>query len=211
MGNNQEVLEVMNILDELETRKNCEEEIESVSKTIANLDVNEIIKAQLARKLRVLQKRIERAITTDFGAYLRYLREKNGYSLKNIEQEVGISTSYLNRLEMGKRVNPSYTLIVKLAEVLQVPLTQMLTIATSSDEDAMDIIELLLAKPFTIKGHLFEETEKKLVVEIFKQLISCDWSNETIFHDSIELMEKVDIFKQMMIHLETAGEKSAAI
>ena len=163
---NFDVLNVMNELDKIEVKKVNALEISELQNIIARLDVNEIIRAQLTRKLRVLQKRLERTVPTDFGAYLRYLRERNGYSLKNIEQEIGISVSYLNRLEMGKRKNPSFTLLAKLAAVLQVPITQLLSIATSSQETSTDIIELLLAKQFTINGQLAEETEKKMIVSI---------------------------------------------
>ena len=207
---NEEVLGVMDILDELDSRKNTEEEIDVVSKTISTLNANEIVKAQLYRKLRVYQKRVDRTVPIDFGTYLRYLREKNGYSLKDIEQEVGISTSYLNRLEMSKKMNPSYPILAKLARVFDVPIAQMLSLAISQ-EGSTDIIELLIATTFSVRGHLFENKEKELVVRILKTIIDSEWKNETIFRESIELMEKVNTFKLMMVSLEAADENSVAI
>ena len=207
-GENSDVLDIMRALDEIEVKKVNELEISEIQNEIEKLDVNVIIRGQLARRLRMLQKRLDRTVPLDFGAYLRYLREKNGYSLKNIEQAVGISTSYLNRLEMGIRKNPSYPIISKLAEVLQVPITRMLNVATSSQENATDIIELLHERSFTIIGKLLREVEKRMVIEIFEKLINCNWSNETIFSDSIELMETFNTFKQMIVNLETTEEKS---
>ena len=37
----------------------------------------------------------------NFGSMIRYLREKQGYSLKDLEDITGISPSYINRLERG--------------------------------------------------------------------------------------------------------------
>ena len=98
LSGNLDVLNVMNELDKVEVKRVNALEKSELQNIIARLDVNEIISAQLTRKLRVLQKRLERTVHTDFGAYLRYLRERNEYSLKSIEQEIGVSISYLNRL-----------------------------------------------------------------------------------------------------------------
>lgn len=207
MSHNEDALKVIDILDELETRKVTEDEITSVSEIIANLNVSDIVRAGLYRRLRMLKKRIERTVQNDFGAYIRFLREKKSYSLKEIQIATGVSTSYLNRLEMGKRLNPSIIILTKLAQVFGVHITEMLTVATT-DDSAKDLVELLLATQFSVNNHILEGSVKATVINILLKIIECDWVNQ--YQDTIELMEMVDTFKKKQI-LGPYEDKSEAI
>jgi DNA-binding Xre family transcriptional regulator len=42
---------------------------------------------------------------------MRALREKKGITLRQVEQETGISNAYLSQLETGKITNPSFRVV----------------------------------------------------------------------------------------------------
>lgn len=48
--------------------------------------------------------------------YLRHLRERDGLTLRQLEERVGISNAYLSQLETGKIEHPSPSTLLKLAE-----------------------------------------------------------------------------------------------
>ncbi len=56
-----------------------------------------------------------------FGALLRRLRKSSSLSLEDLSRKIGISPSYLSRLERGQRQPPPGSVITRMAEALNVP------------------------------------------------------------------------------------------
>ncbi|MCL4521513.1 MAG: helix-turn-helix domain-containing protein [Firmicutes bacterium] len=56
-----------------------------------------------------------------FGSLIRRLRKSHSLSLEDLATQIGISPSYLSRMERGHRQPPPGSLIVRLAEALNVP------------------------------------------------------------------------------------------
>ena len=56
-------------------------------------------------------------IIDNLGEKLRKARRKAGYTLKEVEEKIGISNSYLSELERGIKNNPSNDLLNKLLEL----------------------------------------------------------------------------------------------
>ena len=52
-----------------------------------------------------------------FGGFLKALREKKNLSLREVEQETGVSNSFLSQIESGKRGIPGMKVINKLSKV----------------------------------------------------------------------------------------------
>lgn len=51
---------------------------------------------------------------------IKELREKNKLSLRKLSEMTNLSYSYLNLLEDGKRCNPTYQTLEKIASALEV-------------------------------------------------------------------------------------------
>ena len=49
------------------------------------------------------------------GEYLKTIRQARGLSLKDVEAEIQLSASYINRLENGNRSNPSIDVLDRLS------------------------------------------------------------------------------------------------
>ncbi len=56
---------------------------------------------------------------------LRYIRTKKGLTQKSLALLTGLSQPYINELEKGRKLNPSYEVLVKLARALDVSINDL--------------------------------------------------------------------------------------
>ncbi|WP_415462211.1 helix-turn-helix domain-containing protein [Clostridium saccharoperbutylacetonicum] len=71
-------------------------------------------------------------INNAFGKYLKQLRIDRGLSLKDVENQLGLSASYIHRLEVGNRSNPSIVVLKMLSDFYEVPSSILLETTTKS-------------------------------------------------------------------------------
>ena len=64
-------------------------------------------------------------ISFTFGAVLRTLRQKSGYSQEELAERAHIDKSYVSLLEQGKR-QPSIIVLFKIADALEVSPTKFI-------------------------------------------------------------------------------------
>ncbi|TYP56808.1 helix-turn-helix domain-containing protein [Thermosediminibacter litoriperuensis] len=57
---------------------------------------------------------------------IKYTREKAGITQEKLAEKVGISRIYLNELENGRKKNPSFNLLKKIAKALEVKISDLL-------------------------------------------------------------------------------------
>jgi transcriptional regulator with XRE-family HTH domain len=57
---------------------------------------------------------------TPFGEHLRQLRKQHGYTLEQLAEAIGVSTSYLSGLERGKRGKPSWVTLQRLVATFNI-------------------------------------------------------------------------------------------
>ena len=87
----------------------------------------------------------EKIIRLILGFKVRHLRQQKNFSYQELANRTGLSTSYLNDIEKGKRY-PKPTKITKLAEALDVDYNYM--VATNASKKLQPIIDLLSSKFF---------------------------------------------------------------
>ncbi len=58
---------------------------------------------------------------------LKLLRCKKRLTQTELAQQCGLSQSYINELENGKKLNPSFKVLMKIAYVLGVDIKQLTT------------------------------------------------------------------------------------
>lgn len=66
---------------------------------------------------------------SEFGAFLKQLRNTCGLSLKEVEKTAGVSNAYLSQLERGLRNPPHPDILKRLAPVYEVPVEELLVAA----------------------------------------------------------------------------------
>jgi transcriptional regulator with XRE-family HTH domain len=141
-----------------------------------------------------------RAVNPNFGNMVKYLRNKKGLSLKQIKDMTGISESYVNRLENGGRICPSYPIIEKLASALAVEPSDLLEVGSNkSNGSVVPLEQLLFSCEFTMDG---VKTVSSEAVEHLLNLIDVindvAWERDTLITDIYEISEAVDDLKQAL-------------
>jgi transcriptional regulator with XRE-family HTH domain len=176
------------------------EKFRNKSKTFNSpADSLDFIKNKLKRKARLLQNRVNRAIPDGFGSYIRHLRERLGYSLKEVDELTGISASYINRIEQGQRKAPSYPILEKLAEAYKVDVTELLKIAGINSDDKKNVkgfAEIVYTNNFTINGKIVSKKKKELIVELVTKIDELKWGEEK-HKESIKVLEIIDRIKAL--------------
>ncbi len=89
----------------------------------------------------------EKIIRLIFGFKLRHLRQQKKLSYQELAKRTGLSTSYLNDIEKGKRY-PKPAKITNLANALDVDYNYM--VATNASKKLQPIIDLLSSKFFRL-------------------------------------------------------------
>jgi transcriptional regulator with XRE-family HTH domain len=74
-----------------------------------------------------------------FGIYLKKLRIQRGLSLKNVEDSLGLSASYVHRLETGNRCNPSAQVLKMIGEFYNVNGSELLELVAGQSNPTIGI------------------------------------------------------------------------
>ncbi len=82
--------------------------------------------------------------TGEFGARLRELRKKAGLSQRELGDKIGVSFTYLSKIESGVMPPPSENIISQLAEVLNANEDELMILAGKIPPDiAQDMVQIL--------------------------------------------------------------------
>lgn len=77
---------------------------------------------------------------TEFGAYIKKIRDSKGMTLNQVALYAEISAAQLSRIETGKRGTPKPQTIEKIAQALKVDYTELMKVAGYVNDD-LDNIE----------------------------------------------------------------------
>jgi transcriptional regulator with XRE-family HTH domain len=118
----------------------------------------------------------------NFGEYLKTLRVEKRLSLREVDQQSGVSNSYLGLIERGQRPIPGADILKKLAPVYDVPVRDLLRVAgylknedaslTENDEVEMAFKYVMNDPRYKsgtrIKGGLTTDV-KRFIVEMYEK------------------------------------------
>jgi transcriptional regulator with XRE-family HTH domain len=72
------------------------------------------------------------------GEIIRKYRKANNLSIYNLAKSVGISHSYINQIEHGKKKNPDNVILIKISIVLKIPFGEIINIKIKEFEDIIE-------------------------------------------------------------------------
>lgn len=181
-------------------------------KTVSKKKIEEIRKAldklpksmkneieELEKRYVILEKREERRVQEDFGAALRYHRNLKKISLARLGELTNVSPSYINRIETGQRKAPSFPIIKKLAEALEISISDLI----GSEDDLEDGNDepLSLASAIynkniyiTDKEEILNKEEKEALIDIITYIYKVEWKEDK-HKEMLEIYEKIDNIK----------------
>lgn len=112
------------------------------------------------------------------GEFLKEQRRNKGLSLKEVEEEIEISASYLNRLEKGNRQNPSIFVLERLSKFygLEPKLIMSLAGFECEQEGSNNIIEIMTSNQvITVNGIEVPGEEFREVVKLLFSVNTSDF------------------------------------
>lgn len=207
------ILKVIEEIQEIDNTKKMSEEIYEkienymislsfyIDKNLSPYDADWTYK-EFAKKLRIFRNRLENSMKDDFGSWLKQLRKSKGYSLKDLERVTGVTASYIHRIEDGSRKTVSVQYIEKLALGLGVSSADLLNKMNLSDsrtenkEVLTGLAEMIILKPFTINGKKADKEQKQLLVDIYKKIITCKWTEDSKLSDTMDIANIIGEFKK---------------
>lgn len=110
------------------------------------------------------------------GEFLKEQRQAKGLSLKEVEDEIEISASYLNRLEKGNRQNPSIFILEKLSKFYGIDPKDIMQLAglECRQEGCDSKVEIMDMKKIFVNGTDVPVNEFK---EVIKSLMAVNTSD----------------------------------
>lgn len=198
-GNNETVKEIIELI-EIADKSEKEKDIDKADKAIEKLDPNkfEYDKRMLVKKLKILKNRNERKISKNFGSILSSLRAKQGLSLAKLGDMTGVSASYINRMELNQRKAPSYPIIEKLADALDVDINMLLIAAGANLEksETKSMRELFFSNNISIEedSEALTPDQKEKLIKIIDFIFEIEWK-ENKHVESLELFSLISDLK----------------
>ena len=121
---------------------------------------------------------------TNFGSFLRSLRERQRMSLRDAEKESGVSNAYIAQMERGDRRPPSPDILRKLSKAYNITVRELLLRAgyldepevTASDEERIEAaFQYVMADPdyklgTRIRGESLSIEAKRGIIIVFETL-----------------------------------------
>ncbi|MGN7479008.1 helix-turn-helix domain-containing protein [Solibacillus silvestris] len=104
---------------------------------------------------------------TDFGAYIKKIRDSKGMTLNQVAMYAEISAAQLSRIETGKRGTPKPQTIEKIAQALKVDYNDLMQIAGYLNEEDITHEVIIADKKITLS-----EDDFKILQELKKHPIA---------------------------------------
>jgi transcriptional regulator with XRE-family HTH domain len=130
------------------------------------------------------------------GAYIKGLRIGQGLRLKDVSERSKVSSSYLNRIENGRRITPSIAVMKRLADTYDISTLELLQMTLGViDPEIKDIRDLLLDGNYNIKGIEGSKEMGILLCEIIECITSDEWQHQDM--SNVSYKKLVEIIKDL--------------
>ncbi|WP_272867409.1 helix-turn-helix domain-containing protein [[Bacillus] enclensis] len=99
----------------------------------------------------------EKGLSKLVGEALKLYREERGMTINELSHLAGISKSYISSIERGLQKNPSIKVLQRLADTLDISLSQLLEFTTESisiDEEWLHLVNKAMEEGLTKKDFL---------------------------------------------------------
>lgn len=134
------------------------------------------IRRSLAQKRKTIENRVERSTDARFANWLNATRKSKKMTLQALSVKTGISASYLQRLEKGKRRVPTLTVVKSIADGLDVPYHEVLSVIGNEEEKPLSLNEVIEKQEFLVKDEYATSEQKKFLKEILAIATGDDFS-----------------------------------
>lgn len=195
-----EVIEIYKRIEQVEGNE-TEQNVEEILKMIEQTNMPEAMRKVLLCKYRVLYKRLNTTVPSYFGQRVKEYRRNRGLSITKAAKMSNqkISVSFWSRIENGKRKKCSTDTIQAMADVLQVPMTELLGIAAEVEKEKNPIAlpHLILGNRLTVDDIELSLEQKKMMVELLKVIHQSKWTSDTKHLNTIDIINAIEQYKNL--------------
>ncbi|MFY0516211.1 helix-turn-helix domain-containing protein [Lysinibacillus sp. UGB7] len=196
-----DLIKVVTLINDAEKNPDsvAEKEVEAMKVFVEKAKFPENIVLVLNKKIKVFSNRLMRSSDVNLGEIVSSVRKEANMTLKMIEQETGITSSYLSRLEANNSKSvPSITIVKLLSEALNHDFFQYFKPEIEEKEagEKISINEVLRANDFYIvkNNENYSHSEKSMLADILSEIVNNDFEENQMF-EVAKLMEKIKRFK----------------
>lgn len=195
-----ELREVFDAIDKADYEE-TEEALARAKEVVSNLDRDKYKYNILLfdKRLTILEKRLERKVSSNFSSLIKSLRKKRGLSLAETGKLAGVSASYINRMELGDRKAPSIPVMEQLADALGVDVSVLLVAAgvASNPSERKSIRELFFSNEVyvTNKEKLLDTEKKEKLIALLDYIEKMEWK-ENKHMETIEVINLINNIKE---------------
>lgn len=107
------------------------------------------------------------------GQRIRSSRREHGWTIKDLSQKVGISTTHLTRLELGQRRADSMALLTAFSDTLNIPMEELLRLAGQDLKNDTSYVKLAFPGITT-------EAQKQAVTDFARLITSASLTDDEI-------------------------------
>lgn len=159
-------------LEKLETM--LEKEVLPWAKKNVSSYYQDMIARTMHTRLRTIQNRLKRNTDLAFSEWLRNTRKEKGMTLQEVAERSNTSTSYIQRLEKGKRKVPSLPILQNIADALNVPHQEVLDIISGKNntEEAVSFLEIVRQRNYTLKGQEVGSEQRLLLENLIRAALN---------------------------------------
>lgn len=182
-----------NEVDGKETKASVDKMLQMILSYEKNGGARDIVQ-KLKKRHGQLEKRLDRIIPQEFADLVKFLRVERGLSLQELAELSGVSTSYIHKLERGEKRTPSYPIIQKIAEVLNIDLMSVLNTET---KNKVDLQNLIYSNDVTIDSIPLNKESKECLIKIIKKITNMEWKSNKI-NEMYEMNTLLDEYKKAL-------------
>lgn len=127
-----------------------------------------------------------------FGDFIKKLRINKGVSLNQMEKEIGLSKSYLSKLENNENINLSMYSMSKLTKYFKIPIEKFEGFfdCYCENNNIIDIKDLVITEEYMFNGMKIDKNIKYFLSNIIKMI-------EVTTFKEIDRIEEAYILKEI--------------
>lgn len=175
-------------------------------------------KDKFERQLKVIKKRLDKAIDDNIGEMLRHARISNRLSLTNVANKTGtISESYISRLEQGVRKSPTIQTLSTLCYAVGLDFVQVAKLVAKKASDELEVTyefkDILNDNGCIVENRKLTKTLKSILLELLELIIKQDAKKvekstkvrKEIFDLAIKFQENIPIHQRALTEKDKAN------
>jgi transcriptional regulator with XRE-family HTH domain len=135
----------------------------------------------------------ERKISPNFGALIKLNRVNQNLTISQLSEITGVSGSYLSRIETSEKRTPSYKIMLRICNALNISIDELMDSTNVEDENNLKKIDtLIITNDFIIGDKKATRKQKEAIIDliefIFNSELSINKEAEKCYEDVFKLL-----------------------